>query len=480
MIMFSAAVILALGIGTMTTGIQARDSESFEKFVTMVNAESDHAFEVDKCTLSVIIIGFFIILGSLAGCYGAFSEHRGAICGFAFFLLLMGALFASLVICMAMFLQGSSPMIIKETNRLCRDPALTRQVLDCPAETMYNGQGAIFTTPSPTNQPMLGTAATTGVTPTARRLRDPTLKEHFEGLSDYVSKRAQDFGDSSHVKRVVEYLQPLGRPLMPTPAPAPRFANETEFNMHTRISISALKAHEQGGMPAMLRMLYSEMTVANSDRKLLSRRLAPGTSEKNFITNVCDNLKANGQDCSSQCQLLDELCVVPEGFNVETACVCDSKGPQKLSSADMASIVQATCPTSMVENGICMGTFCSIPNARQSEGANEEGCWVLPTTLCHKEGGFAYPGPCKSDPCTEYPYYHTGPCVDPDPRSGMVKKGIDLAKVFIGFTAFLAIQLLLTSMCSCCLFCEIHTGKKADEHARSIVYGSDSEDDETY
>jgi hypothetical protein len=58
----------------------------------------------------------------------------------------------------------------------------------------------------------------------------------------------------------------------------------------------------------------------------------------------------------------------------------------------------------------------------------------------------------------------------------MVQDGLTLAVVFIGWVFFLSVLLLLTSMCSCCLFCEIHTGKKADEHARSIVYGSDDED----
>lgn len=479
--MFSALLIIGLGIGSMVVGIQARSSEEFEKTVTMVDTSTNGDLDIDKVTLAVIILGFFCILGALGGCYGAFTEHRGAVCGFSIFLLVFGGVVGGMALATAAYVKAAQPFVYKEVNRLCRDPALTRQMLNCAAEaqTVYNAPGTNGQpTIPPTNQESTG----------ARRLQD-TTRHHTTGgrlaaLGVPIMTSMQALGESNHLHLLADgfksYMEPFGRPLRPEVA----FSNHTGFlvDEKTRITTTAFLHHKHGGVSGMMSILYREALEVQGAK---GRQLAAGTTEKNFISSSCDKMKADGYDCQSNCQLLDELCVQPDGFNALEACVCDPKGPQKLSAADMETIEQSQCPTEMEENGVCQGSFCSIPNYRREQGNTAEGCWVYPTSMCHGDLGTPIPGNCDTNNgnglCVGQPYYAEGPCVDPDSRSKMVLEGFEACKMVIGFIFFLGCLLLLTSMCSCCLFCELHTGKSADSHARSIMYGdTDSEEDGSY
>merc|ERR1719265_2750397 len=108
----------------------------------MISTEANDSLDIEKACLAMIIIGAFSVIGGIAGCYGAWSEHRGAICGFACFLVAVGATMFGVMLQMRIFFNSVVPTLIKETNRLCRNPAHTKKVLQCPqvASDAYQSQ----------------------------------------------------------------------------------------------------------------------------------------------------------------------------------------------------------------------------------------------------------------------------------------------------------------------------------------------------
>merc|ERR1719265_1756996 len=88
----------------------------------MTDAESNDSFSTRRALLGMTIIGFIAVVGSIAGCYGAVAENRTAVCSFSFFLVLLGLLFSAIFISLLAFMKAEAPLLVKETNRICRDP----------------------------------------------------------------------------------------------------------------------------------------------------------------------------------------------------------------------------------------------------------------------------------------------------------------------------------------------------------------------
>lgn len=445
-ISLAAVLILGFGIAAFTAGIQARSDDKYEKVATMIAAEDNDSFDVDAACLAMLIIGAISVIGSLAGCYGAWAEHRGAICGFACFLIAIGGVLLGVMMQMLIYFKSTVPTLIRETNRLCRNPVRTKEMLECPA----------------LNAPQTPTG---NVLPTSSARR----------LTASFAMLAGSFDANLRLKSLITTTQ---HPMLNS--------SMVHFN---------LNAHGIGVAPLMYALddeslqrtsLLHALATESQAQDTSPRRLDPGTTERNFISSLCDRLKLayGAEACTSKCELIDSICVTPEGFNEATACVCDPNGPQKLkiptqTGAEATELEPAQCPPSMEDNGVCEGYFCSIPQVRANEGLTDEGCWVRPGTLCgasddddDKLPGTPWPG---TDPYKNA-YWSSGPCYDPDPRSDVVVTGAKLGLAFIAMTTILGALMICTSFCAGCLFCELHTGRKADDHARDILYGGDNDD----
>lgn len=131
-ITLSAIFITGLGVTVIVCGIMARTSSDFEMVSQMITTETNESFDFEKAVLGLIVLGALAVVGGFFGCYGAWSEHRGALAAYSFFAFLMGLFFSGMGIAMRAFLDTTGPVLIKETNRICRDTDLTKRHLDCP------------------------------------------------------------------------------------------------------------------------------------------------------------------------------------------------------------------------------------------------------------------------------------------------------------------------------------------------------------
>lgn len=408
----AAAMIIAMGIGVIASCITARRSDKFEKMSTMMSAEANDALDFDKAALAMLIVGLVAILGSACGLWGAVEERRGPVCFFACFATLLGLLFVSMTVAMLAFLKSTYPTIVKETNRICRDPQASANLFKC------NLPQSQQTTPSP-----------------------PVFGEQFGTVNTQA--------------------EPINRRLV-----------------MVLLTQSLIWKHPGSleSFPMSLRGMGGNMS---SWKPSPGRSLSAGTTEEHFLTSICDRLKTTDDPgCASECQLIAELCRTPDGFNPITACVCDSLGPRRYKDTGVFgevgnSFVKANCPASMQSDGSCQGGFCSIPPARQAEGLEEEGCWVLPTTQCQGGASQPYPG----GDLQKNPFWSSEPCTNPDTRSKVVLEGYYISLFFVGFTGALGFCMLLSSLCSCCLVCELHTNKRPDQHARDVLFGQDTSSD---
>lgn len=212
-----------------------------------------------------------------------------------------------------------------------------------------------------------------------------------------------------------------------------------------------------------------EAAFGSSSSKAVPRKLIAGTNEESMIIRTCSRMETSGAGkCDNPCQLISQLCVPPKDFDPWTACVCDRLGPRGQGSAGV--LVPATC--SAADGKMCeedqmgrkLGVFCQ---ADASVGRQEEMCFVLPTAKCGDKGGtvpaqcsFAGETSCKSP----------GPCLDPDSRSAFYNRAEAIAIRVVGFTGILAVLALLTGLFSCCLVCELQTGKDIKDQTRALIH----------
>lgn len=412
-----------MGIGVIMSCMKAQGSAQFEKMSTMMAAESNDTLDLQKATQAMLIVGIVSILGSTCGIFGAFKEYRGPVCLFAIFAGLLGLVFLGMMAAMLAFLESTYHDIVKETNRICRDPVATAHVFQCKLPAVNAATGI----PQVTAPPAI----------------------HGE-----------------HIGTVPVETDPINQ------APSTRRLAMVLFAQ----SLSRSWSYQNFGGQSFLSMAGNGSSVGLHQ----GRRLDAGTTEDHFLTSVCGRLKASDSmvgGCNDECQLIAALCVQPQDFDELTACVCDAKGPRRfhmtgvIGEAPQPSngFVNAQCPPSMIVDGKCQGTGCSIPPSMQTEGLEQEGCWVLPSTKCQGVASEPYPG----GNVAENPYWSPGPCSKPDERSKVVLEGFNLCLWFIGFTGALGAVLLLSSCCSCCLVCELHTDKRPDQHARQVLFGQE-------
>jgi len=402
-----------MGLGVVASCIQARSSDKFQKMSTMMSAEANDVLDLEQAALAMLIIGLISIFGSLCGIWGTKEENRGPVCFFAIFASMLGLMFVSMMVAMLAFLKSTYPSIVKETNRVCRDPQSAAKLFKCQLPTMASGEnvGTMKVQADPIAPKQL------------RRLAVALLTQSLSG-------KHQGIGES--------------------------------------LSMSFL------GM--------TSTTNSSSVSLPWGRSLSAGTTEVHFLTSICDRLSKIdiNEGCASECQLIVSLCEQPDDFDPTTACVCDRLGPRRYAAGPGIvgevgkGFIQATCPASMTADQGCQGTFCSIPPARQAEGLEEEGCWVLPTTQCGGVPAEPYPG---GGDLSTTPYWASGPCTNPDERSKVVLEGYWICLYFVAFTGALGFCMLLSSFCSCCLLCELHTNKRPDQHARNVLFGQETSSD---
>jgi len=198
------------------------------------------------------------------------------------------------------------------------------------------------------------------------------------------------------------------------------------------------------------------------------RELLAGTTEESLIVRTCSRM--GDELCPNPCALIRDWCKPPEGFNPETACVCDRQGPRARGSEGV--FVPATCDRA-INGDMCaqdymgrkLGVFCQRSNQTWAD-AEDEYCFVLPSAKCGEKGGTV---PAQCSIAGESTCKSNGPCVDPDSRSKMYNNWEEIAVRILGFTFILAVLGILTGFFTCCLCCELHTGKDIGEHTRSLI-----------
>merc|ERR1719262_996031 len=96
-------------------------------------------------------------------------------------------------------------------------------------------------------------------------------------------------------------------------------------------------------------------------------------------------------------------------MNVVPPVCCLTSFARSLRISMNSHLVFATC---MFKDGMgCEATSCSIPKMRQLEGFTEEGCWVLPSTLCNGQiAGVPYPQQDAMGTDVSSPLFAVGPC----------------------------------------------------------------------
>lgn len=461
-------------------GIVSLNSDSADEVGVMTDAESNDSFDMRKALLGMTIIGFVAVAGSIGGCYGTAMEIRPAICGFSCFLLILGLIFTAIFISMIVFMAAEAPLLVKETNRICRKSVITKLLLKCkhiPTNAIGPNTALAMSTPQPTAPPFQQAA----VGGAGRRLR--SLGRVGQGVVTWLATASMQLLEP-HIDSVHHLSASIVKTFEPDAYVLPK---PSKGLYATSLNLSFVRPR---GITGEASFVYSVISELRKGRTAKGRRLKPGDNEINFLQSVCDRMKNEHGElyCRDECDLVDKLCKPPEGFEEDTACVCDAKGPRKLQDdANMFSgslagqtglnYVQAECPGAMLNvqgtevGGVCRGDGCSL-----IPGTDDEGCYALASTDCRKWAELLNTE--VSTPFSDKPnvYWSTGACKHPDPRSRVIDRGLRILLGFITALGFLALFMSLSSLCGCCLFFEIHTGKKVHQAVRGAVMDDDEED----
>eukprot|EP00747_Dinoflagellata_sp_TGD_P211974 gnl/TRDRNA2_/TRDRNA2_85125_c0_seq2.p1 gnl/TRDRNA2_/TRDRNA2_85125_c0~~gnl/TRDRNA2_/TRDRNA2_85125_c0_seq2.p1 ORF type:complete len:483 (+),score=84.21 gnl/TRDRNA2_/TRDRNA2_85125_c0_seq2:108-1451(+) len=419
--MAMAFIIVINGVAVLKFGMEVNSSEAFEKIEAFYAVISSDTFDSKKVAMvSVFVAGGAILIG-LGGCWGAMSSNH---CALAIFGLLLGGCALVLIMLSAaamVFIKSVSPGVKKELNRLCgpTGPERMKQGLECEEHAHYSN------------------------TSVARRLTQEASSLGFSNTT-LVRRLTQE---ASGVDTGMGFMS--------------RF-------MARSTVLAAIAMETTIEMP----------TWAGGHGVGRGRRLYSGVTEEDLLIRVCSRL---GEECENECRLVDLICEPPHDFNPWEACVCDRSGPQ---AQGEDGLMPAVCPpqsgnvmcqmdSAGRRKGIyCMETTRSTPSDGAEEEETVEQCFVLPTAKCEGRGG-TVPSDCSA--AGQTPCVAQGPCTDPDSRSKLLVQAEEGATNFVRAAGLMGLVAMLMASCSFCLCCELHTGKSAVEHARSLAQ-NDPED----
>lgn len=466
----AACCILLSGIWLIAVGIEAQNSMDFEVFDDFSSAENNDSFHLRDAILAMVIFGFISVIGSFAGCYGVIAENRTAICSFSLILVILFMMYAAVTLVMVGLMMTVGPVVVKETNRICRNADDMKILLKCPASSLgavSYGTAISMSTNAPTLAPYAyqtgrrlrawaGTFTTALAASSIKHLGPHAGTVHYFG-----AQLVQKIEPNAYILR----HHAVPRDFLDTP-------NNRSLFHHSKYLYLLAKAIQQSATQE-------------------GRRLEPGQNEMNVLSSVCGRLKAaedeTGEEyCRNECDLVNKLCEAPEGFVEDTACICDAEGPRKRQisgenpfEGDTTGVtglnyVTAECPDGMVmEMGTAVGGTCKGKSCYMREGDSQEGCYGLASTDCRQYAEMMnteVTQPFDSEPDV---YWATGACEHPDPRSKVIARGLAICVGFIAAIFVFSLFLFFNSLCACCLFFEIHSGKKA---TRSLI--AESEEDE--
>lgn len=457
----------------------ACDRDSFAKVAVIALEISNNEMDLRQVFLAFIILGGVLILTSVFGCWRVLltdATFPGGALAYACLLWILGVVFGALSLAVLTFVRSSTPEIIKTSNRVCRNFWKTAIELKCPQSTINHLAAAIAGAP-PANT---GRKFPTDLfdKPKANQPSSRLLSSSYS----HMTRRLAAVVLTVAGDRFVPSVGSLGSTEL-----AWALAQSSVENRAATASASGAAALDDRKPLSISENLAGEGQVASNVSLLSLRRLDPGSTEYHWLDKVCGRLEVElgSSACVSKCDLLQQLCDPPPEFDETVACVCDPDGPrvyQKITANPTGAmlneaingqsekeLVSKDCPESMIEEGTCSGQSCSVSLARQMQGFEDEGCWVLPTTRCKGEIGKPYP-------TTTDAYYHTGPCSDPDARSRIVVEYVGAASAVYITVGILALAIVCTAFCASCLFCEVHTGKAAAEHVNSVLYGESDDE----